>query len=939
MEMRKQGKQMLAVFLSLCMVLSMLPGMFLQNVKAEEGKMKLAVFVRVADENTNKVGGRVFYKIGEKTGWKEIVTNESVSGNTTKWMEEELTPGTQVYLSAVCEEGYRLDRACIGIRGEGTNLDDDERGLLLSESGYLYTMPDEITDYEFEIQFQKDDGNPNPPGGPASPGEEMSDDFSVRIGQNIVFQNDAEDEKITVADDAPYEVENANGAVIIKPKRGTDKTGDRDAPLDEKTTITLEPITVSGNGCVELHAGLNYTPEGVTDGSHVEEVVPVEVKCSDDGYAFFADGDVQLRVMGGNFRSVVTFFGGVMARGFSSSDIKQIMLGSADDPSEYGFIAPEGVNESQTYIEVSSNLSVYAQKAFTNYRSIKATDEAEVVVASLTGDEQCVFDRVDSLIVQTGGSFALSSNKKMTIPQKVQAGYFTQIGEILTIPSDGRMEDAVNIVDCERGDFSNQKGRYSYDVDENETALTLRSTTHALWSLGYSFRADSGDQYVENGHFEISAGSGLCREENEKGGEYWFEEGTQIRFKLVPDTGYRYKEGTFCFNGQNQEDVVRPLDEPGVYEFTMPYNPIHVSCVFEKADNQIDAQHSTKVKGADIVVPTGTIEGIAKFDVADKALSEQDKAEFSKAADLKVIGASLDLSMSEVVDKIGTNETWNTKVTELAKPMLVTLKLDDSLADNGEYTVVRQHDGKLETLDTTYDADTNSVTFETDKYSTYAIAYLQKKDIVNNPERPVLTKPIPERGTELKDSKTKAYYKVLSDNAKNPTVCYSKSTSSKATITIPSSVKINGVTYKVTQIADEAFKNNTKITKVTISKNVKTIGKYAFSGCKKLKTIIIGKDVTSIGNYAFRNCSSLTKVTLTEKTTKLGSSIFRGCTKLKSIVIKSKSLTKKSVAKTISSKAFTGVSSKVKITVPKGKTKAYRSLLRKKGLSKKVKVV
>jgi hypothetical protein len=145
------------------------------------------------------------------------------------------------------------------------------------------------------------------------------------------------------------------------------------------------------------------------------------------------------------------------------------------------------------------------------------------------------------------------------------------------------------------------------------------------------------------------------------------------------------------------------------------------------------------------------------------------------------------------------------------------------------------------------------------------------------------------KGKTIKDTSTKSTYKVTSSEGKTPTVTYTGTTNKKAkTITIPATITVDGVTYKVTAIADKAFKNHKTITKIVIGKNVTTIGKNAFSGCKKLKTIII----------------------------------------------KSKKLTSKSVSKN----AFKGISSKVTIKVPKSKVKAYTKLFRKKGLNKKVKV-
>ena len=72
------------------------------------------------------------------------------------------------------------------------------------------------------------------------------------------------------------------------------------------------------------------------------------------------------------------------------------------------------------------------------------------------------------------------------------------------------------------------------------------------------------------------------------------------------------------------------------------------------------------------------------------------------------------------------------------------------------------------------------------------------------------------------------------------------------TIKIAKKVTINGVTYKVTSIGNNAFKNNKKIKKAYIGDNVKTIGKNAFFGCKKLKNLVVKtKVLKKIGKNAF----------------------------------------------------------------------------------------
>ena len=62
----------------------------------------------------------------------------------------------------------------------------------------------------------------------------------------------------------------------------------------------------------------------------------------------------------------------------------------------------------------------------------------------------------------------------------------------------------------------------------------------------------------------------------------------------------------------------------------------------------------------------------------------------------------------------------------------------------------------------------------------------------------------------------------------------------------------DGIKYKVTKIAKNAFKNNRKIKEVIIGKNISSIGKRAFANCKKLKLVNIkSKKIVRIGKKAF----------------------------------------------------------------------------------------
>lgn len=75
-------------------------------------------------------------------------------------------------------------------------------------------------------------------------------------------------------------------------------------------------------------------------------------------------------------------------------------------------------------------------------------------------------------------------------------------------------------------------------------------------------------------------------------------------------------------------------------------------------------------------------------------------------------------------------------------------------------------------------------------------------------------------------------------------------------INIKASVKHAGLTYKITSIGANAFKNNKKITSVKIGKNVTKIGKKAFYNCKKLKKVIIKSvKLKKVGKKAYAKTS------------------------------------------------------------------------------------
>lgn len=205
----------------------------------------------------------------------------------------------------------------------------------------------------------------------------------------------------------------------------------------------------------------------------------------------------------------------------------------------------------------------------------------------------------------------------------------------------------------------------------------------------------------------------------------------------------------------------------------------------------------------------------------------------------------------------------------------------------------------------------------------------------DSPKQTNETSPSPQikQGDSVTDKASKGSYKVTNTN--NKTVAYEKPNDKNMTaVTIPATIQIRGETYKVTAIADNAFNGSKKLKNVKLSANIKTIGKNAFKNCRKLKKLTMGKNVATIGSNAFSGCASLKSITIPSKTTKIGENSFANCKKVKKLVIKSKKLSGKNIGK----KAFKGIPGKAVADVPNNKIKAYKKLLRSKGLNAKCRI-
>lgn len=91
----------------------------------------------------------------------------------------------------------------------------------------------------------------------------------------------------------------------------------------------------------------------------------------------------------------------------------------------------------------------------------------------------------------------------------------------------------------------------------------------------------------------------------------------------------------------------------------------------------------------------------------------------------------------------------------------------------------------------------------------------------------------------------------------------------------------------VTDIAENAFINNTTVTEVVIPASVNSIGNLAFYNCTELASVTIENGVTSIGSQAFACCTGLTSVSIPDSVISIEQGAFSSCSKLSSVILPS----------------------------------------------------
>jgi len=546
---------------------------------------------------------------------------------------------------------------------------------------------------------------------------------------------------------------------------------------------------------------------------------------------------------------------------------------------------------------------------------------------------------------------------------------------------------------------------YTIKKNQDDSIRTITSTDPIIYSVMYKVDQNLDEKTLqykdEQGNDkEIKLTNGNCGQVEMKDFTkgYYVKDGSHGKFEawiaadqevtvvLMPDAGYQYVGNTLNINGTVITGIA-PSNEVGHYTFSMIRSAGHISAGFIKTEDVIKVNDDLDL-GAKLNAEEGAIKnGNAKLEVEKyKGDEEEQQKVFNEIGDC-IDSQFVDISLSEYVvqnyvEGAADQQAWETKQSELDAPVNITLEMLDGADNNANvtYDVARVHykDGEQEpeitVLDTTYDKDDNSVSFATDKFSTYVIVKRslgQFDDEVNKvavlisetllpidatkitaddeakvkTARAAFDKLTPEQQTKVdKDcvdkllelEKAIAAKKAEADKPAPVTPAPVTPTPSEVGTTVTDKTNSNS-SYVVSEKAtgtdgvgeatytgENAGSTAAKVTipdTFTGSDGVTYAVTKVEDGALKNNTsvteVTVGDNVEEIGTGAFQNASNLTTVKLGKKVKKVGKNAFNGCKKLKTFKTNGTELT------TVEEAAFKNDTSLASVDFSKSKIKKF----------------
>lgn len=198
--------------------------------------------------------------------------------------------------------------------------------------------------------------------------------------------------------------------------------------------------------------------------------------------------------------------------------------------------------------------------------------------------------------------------------------------------------------------------------------------------------------------------------------------GATVTIEIKPDYGYQFVSGSL--NGTQ----IQAESEVSVFTFTMPRTNLHLAALFTEVPDKVDVSAKGITSGT-ITGGEGNItSGNLKLTVTDSGMDEAQKAAMagSVAASNVEITNWLDIKLDQVINKGTDTDAWTNSLTELSDKIKIILFVGKDLDTEKTYVVVREHEGVYEQIPAVYDAAKGTITFESDRFSQYALGTISE---------------------------------------------------------------------------------------------------------------------------------------------------------------------------------------------------------------------
>lgn len=356
-------------------------------------------------------------------------------------------------------------------------------------------------------------------------------------------------------------------------------------------------------------------------------------------------------------------------------------------------------------------------------RPVEVRAEEKQITISFSGDT----DKLEE-IQKDGQHYSIKNNSTAVINGSVDS---TEKNQITLVAQFGYQFTAIVIDGVDySSSISNASskdqvtislsGAASYKID---VSIGSSSEKTIIWTYDPDGPQDA---YVDHGKVVVKSVAGVPQDPNSQ--HIVAYENDIIIVELKPDYGYQI--AGVSINGGATLKAQTAISQ---FEFKMPGVPIHFKGIFKPSSDQVENKAPAVVSGGNIA--NGNViaqSGNAKvaFSDADTNVTGTIPLQAGETRDTSKNVQSINITTEEIVSQGVNDQYWtNQKTVTNGGEAEISLTVNQKATG---YAVIRTHGSENKEIPSTYDPDSGTLTFGSDRFSTYTLVPLttSKNDYV-----------------------------------------------------------------------------------------------------------------------------------------------------------------------------------------------------------------